>query len=245
MYFLANKSIYVNTERNDERAIVIFKDFYKDITLYNKEKGIIFRDNRTVRITNDSNGQNNFQNLLNERERLKKESMEAEESKVRKIKEEQLAKIIMQIEKYSIDDIKNIFELNSFLKEKKEFVFSNEESAPLICIEPIGPAYSLNNSKLTGDKRNLLSLPNIASADKGYSVTFSNDQAIAQIYSVSEIMQYAHSSLFNLCLMYGNRVLTQGKYETQHRELKNTIECLIERVTKKTEDKTESKTCSK
>jgi hypothetical protein len=95
--------------------------------------------------------------------------------------------------------------------------------------------------------RLLIDIDNIASV-YGLRIrdfTFSNDQAIAQIYSVSEIMQYAHSSLFNLCLMYGNRVLTQGKYETQHRELKNTIECLIERVTKKTEDKTESKTCSK
>lgn len=256
MYFLANKSIYVNTERNDERAIVIFKDFYKDITIIDTKKGIpLFREKRIIRILNDSNAlySNNFQNLLNEREKLTTENSEIEnktnkskEEKAKEIKnKEEIVKIERKIENYKINYIKTNSELNSYLnsnlssKEKNDssFEIKDEESAPMICIEPIGPAYTMNNSKLSGDKKNILSLPNIGTLDKGYNVTFSNDQAMSQIYTVSDVMQYAHASMFNLCLMYGNQVLTQDKYEESYKNLKVSIESLIETVMKRTEDK--------
>ncbi|MBP6740618.1 MAG: hypothetical protein KA146_11540 [Leptospiraceae bacterium] len=203
-----HKSIYVNTERNDERAIVIFKDFYKDVTINNKKTGTVlgwFGTKTKFRLLNDLNG----------------------------VSHQTLIDTKLDSKKVDGHSLKTISELNLFLIQNPDFELSSEESSPLICIEPIGPAYSLNNSKLTGDKRNLLSLPNIGSVDKGYSVTFSNDQALAQIYTVSDVMQYAHSSMFNLCLMYGNRVLPQDKYEESYQKLRTSIESLIEKVTKK------------
>lgn len=181
MYFFWNKKLYLSTERNDERAIVAFKDFYNDVTLEDSSQ-VNKKNEITIQVRNG--------------------------------------------------ETESISKLHDFLKKNIGFKITAYKGAPLICIEPIGPAYSLNNSKLSADKKNSLSLPNVASLDKTQTITVSNDQSMAQIYTVSDIMQYAHASMFNLCLMYGNRILTKSEYEAKLKEQNSIILELMKQITK-------------
>ena len=116
-------------------------------------------------------------------------------------------------------------------KEFKDPVETKNVGAPLVCIEPVGPAFVANNTSLSAEKKNLFS-GNDLIIDKGTVLTLKNEQKLAQIYTVSEIMQFAHSSLHNLCIMYGNRVINQKEYDKKYESFTRDIKTLLSEVTK-------------
>jgi len=76
------------------------------------------------------------------------------------------------------------------------------------CIEAVGPAAMQDN-------RSLSLATTFPQAPVGkVEIEYKNQETLAQIYTVSDILQFGHVALFRLCEARGNNVINNDKYET-------------------------------
>lgn len=74
---------------------------------------------------------------------------------------------------------------------------------PVVCLEPIGPAAKERTLIMSG-----------SSGDAKASIDYHDK--IVTLYTVTEVMQFGHLTMFNLCQMYGNGVINKEQYAFLH-----------------------------
>ena len=238
-YRWTNDTVYVGKERNDKRSIVVFKDFYKDVPLEKDGKtfGTVRLSQTDVAMYSDAIKQYNLEKQQNA---LKAKLMIETNANAKLKIGDDLKNINALIEEQSKNTkLKKQTLLKQILSFGYNVYLDNGKSAPLICIEPIGPALTMNKTDISNDKRNLLTIDKLGSSDKGDKVEIVNTQSLGQIYTVSDVMQYAHANMFNLCLMYGNRIIEKDKYEDLLEDLNDSVTKMLGKITDNPEDETD------
>lgn len=199
LHFFTNEHLYETTERNDERTIVEFKDFYSDVVISKKDdKSIKLR----FRFVND------YKSLVDTNSTSLNNDIKTDKNK-------------------DLNPINTFKDLSEFLEKNNQFEIVSMKQSPLICIEPVGPAYTMNNLKLSIENKDTINIPNVGGTEKLQKVNLDYYQSLAKIYNVSDIMQYGHASLHNLCIMYGNRVINSKDYKDILSTINNNISNMI------------------
>jgi hypothetical protein len=87
-----------------------------------------------------------------------------------------------------------------------------------ICLEYASPAEELDSRKVG------LTVP---IGDQPVNLSYESSQSLAQLYSVSEIMQFGHASLYRLCEAAGNGMIDPKQYGTLFRSTIDQVNDLI------------------
>lgn len=96
---------------------------------------------------------------------------------------------------------------------------TSPSGGPHICLEYASPAEKLH------DREASLSIP---IGEKSAEAKYANAESLAQIYSVSEIMQFGHAALYRLCEASGNQVLDRDEYRALFGDTLQAVNGLIE-----------------
>ncbi|WCL51474.1 hypothetical protein [Leptospira sp. GIMC2001] len=104
----------------------------------------------------------------------------------------------------------------------------NDGKLPYSCIEFTGPGAREHNLTASQTISDVLKIPGIAEKNETITNIMQYNQKVVTMYTVTEVLQFGHAGLFNLCQAHGNGSISDAQYFENFAKLMTTIRRLLE-----------------